>query len=53
MTRARLVQALGALGVLAVGAALVLRGDVRTVVLIFLAGLAVKSWIAYKKETLE
>ena len=53
MTRPRLVQALGALGGLAAGAALVLRGDVRTVVLIFLAGLAVKSWIAYKKETLE
>lgn len=52
MTRARLVRALGALGGLALGAALVLRGEVRTVVLIFLAGLAVKSWIAYKKETL-
>lgn len=53
MTRRRLYAALGAMGALGLGAALVLRGDVRTVVLIFLAGLAVKSWIAYKKETLE
>jgi hypothetical protein len=53
MTRGRLYTALGALGTLGLGAALVLRGDARTIVLIFLAGLAVKSWIAYKKETLE
>jgi len=53
MTRRRLYAAWGALGGLALGAALVLRGDVRTVILIFLGGLAAKSWIAYKKETWE
>lgn len=53
MTRSRLHMALVAYGALALGATIALRGEARLVVWIFLAGLAVKSWIAYKKETME
>ncbi|MEP7364091.1 MAG: hypothetical protein ABI972_12615 [Acidobacteriota bacterium] len=52
MTRPRLQIALASFAALAVGAAFLLTGEIRLVVWIFLAGLGVKSWIAYKKETL-
>gem|GEM_PF-1098909 len=50
MTRERLKGSLicyAALAALALG---LLRGPFLTVILIFLGGLAVKSWVAYKKE---
>ncbi len=52
MTRSRLRIALASFAALAAAAAFLLTGEVRLVVWIFLAGLGVKSWIAYKKETL-
>jgi hypothetical protein len=52
MTRSRLQTALGSFAALALAAAVVLTGEARLIVWIFLAGLGVKSWIAYKKETL-
>jgi hypothetical protein len=52
MTAKRLRIALACLAALAVGAGLVLTGEARLVVWIFLAGLAAKSWIAYQKEKL-
>ena len=52
MTRSRLHLALASLAALALLASLLLTGEARLIVWIFLAGLAVKSWIAYKKETL-
>jgi hypothetical protein len=44
----RLAFAFGCYGVLALLAAFTLDGLFRTVVWIFLAGLALKTWIAYK-----
>ncbi|HZO57818.1 MAG TPA: hypothetical protein VFB63_34235 [Bryobacteraceae bacterium] len=52
MTRSRLYIALASFGALALASTFLLRGETRMVILIFLAGLGVKSWIAYKKETL-
>ena len=52
MTRPRFHIALASFAVLAVAAAFLLTGEFRIVVWIFLAGLGVKSWIAYKKATL-
>ena len=52
MTRPRLLLALGLFAALGVAATFLFTGDVRVVVWIFLAGLGLKSWIAYKKETL-
>jgi len=53
MTRSRLRLALLLFAALALAASVLLRGDVRLVVWIFLAGLALKSWIAYMRETLK
>ena len=52
MTRSRLRIALASFALLALGATFLLKGEVRLIMWIFLAGLAAKSWIAYKKETL-
>ncbi|MCC7234531.1 MAG: hypothetical protein IT163_04465 [Bryobacterales bacterium] len=53
MTRFRLTAALACYAALAIGAACLLRNEARLVIWVFLAGLAVKSWVAYKKETLD
>ncbi|MCC6292859.1 MAG: hypothetical protein IT164_09445 [Bryobacterales bacterium] len=53
MTRNRLTVALACYATLALAAAFLLRNEARLVVWVFLAGLAVKSWVAYKKETLD
>lgn len=52
MTRQRLRAALTSYAGLAVIALALLRGRFLAVVLIFLLGLAVKSWVVYKKEQL-
>jgi hypothetical protein len=52
MTKRRLWLAMGAYGVLAALAATTLDRTPRIVVWIFLAALAVKTWIAYRRETL-
>ena len=52
MTKKRLDSALVCYGVLAATAVAALDGPFRLVILIFLGGLAVKSWVAYKKEQL-
>jgi hypothetical protein len=44
----RFLKAMGTYGVLAILAAFTLDGLIRTAVWIFLAGLAVKTYIAYK-----
>lgn len=46
----RVVAAFGAYLVLAVLAATTLSGGIRWAVLVLLAGLAAKSWIAYRME---
>jgi chromate transport protein ChrA len=50
VTKRRLQQALLSLSILALVGLFVLQGPFRMIVLIFLAGLAVKSWIAYLRE---
>jgi hypothetical protein len=52
MTKKRLLGALASFALLAVIALIVLQGPFRTIVLILIAALAVKSWIGYKKEQL-
>jgi hypothetical protein len=52
MTKKRLDAALVCYVVLAAAAVAALDGPFRLVILIFLGGLAVKSWVAYKKEQL-
>ncbi|MBM3810848.1 MAG: hypothetical protein FJW20_04365 [Acidimicrobiia bacterium] len=53
MTTRRLQVSLGCYAALGAGAALALTGEVRLVVWIFLAGMAVKSWAVWKRERLE
>lgn len=50
ITRRRLYAALMAYAALALVAAATLDGPLRLVTCIFLAGLAVKSWLAYVRE---
>jgi hypothetical protein len=50
MPLSKLQAALAAFAVLAAGAAWTLRGNVRLAIWILLAGLAFKSWIAYRKS---
>jgi hypothetical protein len=48
--KTRLLSALGSYSILAVLAGFTLDGVMRTAVLVFLAGLAVKTYIAYKAK---
>jgi hypothetical protein len=50
MTRDRLIQAMVCYAVLAALGAWMLEGDIRLAVWIFLAALAVKSYVAFLKE---
>ncbi len=50
MTRRRLYYALAAYALLAAVALLVLKGPFLWAILIFFAGLALKSWVIYKRE---
>ena len=52
MTKQKLWMAMGAYGVLAAMAATTLERTPRIVVWIFLAALAVKTWIDYRRQTL-
>jgi hypothetical protein len=47
--KTRLYKALGAYGILAALAAFTLDGPFRAVILVFLGGLALKTWIAFKR----
>jgi len=53
LTTRRLFTALGCYAALALAAGAALNGDVRLVVWILLGGLAVKSWIGWKKERMD
>ena len=53
MTTRKLKVALALYALLGLGAGFFLRGEFRLVVWVFLAGMAVKSWVALKKETLD
>ncbi len=53
MSKRRLQGALACYAVLALMALGLLEGPFLLVVLIFLAGLAVKSWVVYERERLE
>lgn len=52
MTARKLKFGLALYALLGIGAGVSLTGEVRLVVWVFLGGMAVKSWIGYKKETL-
>lgn len=53
MTAAKLKLALALYALLGLGAGFFLRDEFRLIVWVFLGGMAVKSWAAYKKETLD
>ena len=52
MTVRKLQVAMALYALLGIGAWLLLKNEFRLVVWVFLAGMAVKSYLAYKKETL-
>ncbi len=53
MTTQRLKMALAIFALMALLAGLVLRGEVRLAVWIFLAGLGLKSWISWRKTRID